>query len=52
MKFGYRKIFLGEANAQNQMLVTVDQIFEDRINNSRSARSELEDMIKFDARRQ
>ena len=47
MKFGYRKIFLGDKAAQEQVLEPVDQIFEDRILGSRSTRPELEELIKF-----
>ena len=47
MKFGYRKIFLGDNTAQEQVLEPVDQIFEDRILGSRSTRPELEELIKF-----
>ena len=47
MKFGYRKIFLGDNAAQEQVLEPVDQIFEDRILDSRSTRPELEELIKF-----
>ncbi len=47
MKFGYRKIFLGDNAAQEQVLEPVDQIFEDRILGSRSTRPELEELIKF-----
>ena len=47
MKFGYRKIFLGDTTAREQDLESVDQIFEDRITSSQSFRSELDDLMKF-----
>tara|TARA_B100000287_G_C20549326_1_gene747818 strand:+ start:627 stop:1163 length:537 start_codon:yes stop_codon:yes gene_type:complete len=47
MKFGYRKFFLGETSSDQQPLESVDQIFEDRVRNSKSDNPEFEDLIKF-----
>ena len=47
MRFGYRKIFLGENSSHEQRLEPVDQIFEDRITGTHSSRPELDDLIKF-----
>ena len=47
MKFGYRKFFLGETSGDQQPLESVDQIFEDRVKNSKSDNPEFEDLIKF-----
>ncbi len=47
MRFGYRKIFLGETSCNEQGLEPVDQIFEDRITDTHSIRPELDDLINF-----
>ena len=41
MKFGYRKFFLDETSSDQQPLESVDQIFEDRVRNTKSDNPEF-----------